>query len=285
MQGLRGAVHYFPPGPAGIDDDDEEALSDGDGLSQPGRPTGGSLLARLRSRVVSPLGGIFSGSHSGYRSINVNANTLPSNGSEATIFSTGTQSTLSGHGSNGSVSSGLSDQTCVSSIQPSDSRQRACTWFNEHELVQVEYDQGKLKEIKKGKKPEKPADHDALLADAPQSAGESRGTNTPAQEEDGEWVGLSYTLALSKRSDCHTPTPGEHSKSREAWAALAPPEARFQEWMSWRRTLDTVQFDEKARARAKMYVDERRVREWLACQVRRPGSPPSCIQPVVKITR
>ncbi|KZT20656.1 hypothetical protein NEOLEDRAFT_1245101 [Neolentinus lepideus HHB14362 ss-1] len=201
MQGSRGNYHYFPTGPDGVDDDDSDSptLSDGDSFPRSRRPNHGSILARLKNRMVSPFGSIFSNPHSGpgYQSVRTSLNSVPSDGS-GTLSSGTTQESLS------------SGSTCVS-ITASDSRPRSCTWFNDDELTQVDCDQQRLKEIKKGKRPEKPTDYDTLLADITQDR-----ENDTLVQDDGEWVGLEHTVELSRRdrrpSDCHTPTAGEYSK-------------------------------------------------------------------------
>ncbi|KAF8164827.1 hypothetical protein B0H34DRAFT_213982 [Crassisporium funariophilum] len=112
------------------------------------------------------------------------------------------------------------------------------------------YTSSKLLEVKEGKKPERAIDihkgsdttlpdHDEMIA-APSLQG---GQN--------EWYGLEYTLELSSRerqpsvTQSPTPTIGEHSKSRESWAAIHRGSVHpyfededYHQWKNWHRFLD-----------------------------------------------
>ncbi|KAJ7638387.1 hypothetical protein FB45DRAFT_902689 [Roridomyces roridus] len=103
-------------------------------------------------------------------------------------------------------------------------------------------------EIKEGKRPAPPIDFDALLVDI------SVDTDNTEASEDGqldvdsisvedkeEWYGLEYTLELSTRerrvSETQVHSAGEHSKSRESWAAIHQG-TEYHQWKNWHRYLD-----------------------------------------------
>ncbi|EPQ59708.1 hypothetical protein GLOTRDRAFT_126006 [Gloeophyllum trabeum ATCC 11539] len=302
---MDGVYHFFPPGPEGPDGNHAGGLTpsdSGDSLNN-GISTwsaqSSNILARLKNRVATTgLGSLFSNSNSGYQAVQRGALEFgPDLDSQivtlapADCAAAGTQlqesqslspsTTLAGSlhaksvssDSRSSLSTCYSEQTCIS-VPDSQSQvhQRTFTWFTEDECRDE-----RLEEIKRGKQPAKPIDYDTLLADITNDRLGLQESHTPAAVEDdiGEWVGLEYTLELSRRdrrpSELHTPTPGEHSKSRESWAAIRKgavdplrAEEDYLQWVSWRRTLDAQQFDRRSRERALLYLDERRIRDWLA---------------------
>ncbi|KAL1747749.1 hypothetical protein HDZ31DRAFT_31207 [Schizophyllum fasciatum] len=138
-------------------------------------------------------------------------------------------------------------------------------------------------DIREGKKPERfpdlgPLQDQSLCSqDSPSAA--------TADDVDGsdEWVGLEYSIELSTRerhisdSLSHA-SGGEHSKSRESWAALhagtMPPIVEDQEyarWLKWHRYLDqqderrrhkkAYAFKAHARDMALLYLEEFRLRD------------------------
>ncbi|KAF7354893.1 MFS domain-containing protein [Mycena sanguinolenta] len=151
-------------------------------------------------------------------------------------------------------------------------------------------------EIKEGKKPERPIDYDVLLADisdapaddAVLTSGDSQaGGNLLAEDDKDEWFGLEYTLELSTRerraSETHSFSAGEHSKSRESWAAIHQgtvhpffEDEEYHQWKNWHRYLDRL--DEKRKHRrgrafkvhakelAWFYVDEVHARDLMYWQ-------------------
>ncbi|KAJ7762757.1 hypothetical protein DFH07DRAFT_813353 [Mycena maculata] len=153
-------------------------------------------------------------------------------------------------------------------------------------------------EIKEGKKPERPIDFDALLADissdadspdALLSSGDSEANvSADVTDDKDEWYGLEYTLELSTRerraSGTHSFSPGEHSKSRESWAAIHEgsihpffEDEEYYQWKNWHRYLDRQ--DEKRKHRrgrafkahakelAWFYADEMHTRDMMAWQM------------------
>ncbi|KAJ7229119.1 hypothetical protein GGX14DRAFT_539045 [Mycena pura] len=149
-------------------------------------------------------------------------------------------------------------------------------------------------EIKEGKKPARPINYDALLADLPSDADGADALSLdlgedfrPGDDKD-EWYGLEYTLQLSTRerhaSETHAFSAGEHSKSRESWAAIHQgmvhpffEEEEFHCWKNWHNYLDRQ--DEKRRHRrgrafraqakelALMHADEVHIRDLMAWQM------------------
>ncbi|KAJ7666533.1 hypothetical protein B0H17DRAFT_1089590, partial [Mycena rosella] len=144
-------------------------------------------------------------------------------------------------------------------------------------------------EIKEGKKPARPIDFDALLADISSDppAAEGAGTAAPVDDTD-EWYGLEYTLELSTRerraSETQVVSVGEHSKSRESWAAIHQgtmhpffEDEEYYQWKNWHRYLERQ--DEKRRHRrgrafkahakelAWVYADEMHTRDLIAWQM------------------
>ncbi|TRM68602.1 hypothetical protein BD626DRAFT_545655 [Schizophyllum amplum] len=138
-------------------------------------------------------------------------------------------------------------------------------------------------EVKEGKKPERHICFDTLIEDYP-SYPNSPVPNTPSVVDDSaEWVGLEYTIELSTRerhisdSVAHT-AGGEHSKSRESWAAIhvgtlhpIVEEEEYMRWVHWHRYLDQLDnrrrhrkgFAFRARARdvSMLYLEEFRLRD------------------------
>ncbi|KAF8211612.1 hypothetical protein K438DRAFT_1807604 [Mycena galopus ATCC 62051] len=154
-------------------------------------------------------------------------------------------------------------------------------------------------EIKEGKKPARPIDYDVLLADisdAPADANPPLASgdlnvnvdgNLLSEDDKDEWFGLEYTLELSTRerraSETHSFSAGEHSKSRESWAAIHQgtvhpffEDEEYYQWKNWHRYLERQ--DEKRRHRrgrafraqskelAYFYVDEVHARDLMSWQ-------------------
>ncbi|KAJ7122913.1 hypothetical protein C8R44DRAFT_852693 [Mycena epipterygia] len=150
-------------------------------------------------------------------------------------------------------------------------------------------------EIKAGKRPERPIDFDALLADISNESDAALVSDTPASGGDGgdeddkdEWYGLEYTLELSTRerraSETHSFSAGEHSKSRESWAAIHQgtihpffEDEEYYQWKNWHRYLERQ--DEKRKHRrgrafkahakqlAWFYADEMHTRDLMSWQM------------------
>ncbi|KAF9464273.1 hypothetical protein BDZ94DRAFT_1308053 [Collybia nuda] len=110
-----------------------------------------------------------------------------------------------------------------------------------------EYPPSNSLEIQEGKRPERPIYHDSSITSLQRS--------TPAPQtfqkapQDDEWFGLEYTLELSTRerrpSGAQSFSVGEHSKSRESWAALHQgmihpffEDEDYYQWKNWHRYLD-----------------------------------------------
>ncbi|PPQ83648.1 hypothetical protein CVT25_006254 [Psilocybe cyanescens] len=100
-----------------------------------------------------------------------------------------------------------------------------------------------LREIKEGKKPERVVDPDVNIGCEPDSCV----LNT--HEDPEEWYGLEYTLEMSSRerqpSESQSFSAGEHSKSRESWAAIHRgtihpffEDEDYRQWKNWHRFLD-----------------------------------------------
>ncbi|KAJ6516372.1 hypothetical protein C8R45DRAFT_959919 [Mycena sanguinolenta] len=151
-------------------------------------------------------------------------------------------------------------------------------------------------EIKEGKKPERPIDYDVLLADISDAPADDAALtsgdpqvdgNLLAEDDKDEWFGLEYTLELSTRerraSETHSFSAGEHSKSRESWAAIHQgtvhpffEDEEYYQWKNWHRYLDHQ--DEKRKHRrgrafkvhskelAWFYVDEVYARDLMYWQ-------------------
>ncbi|KAJ6627358.1 hypothetical protein B0H10DRAFT_2210301 [Mycena sp. CBHHK59/15] len=146
-------------------------------------------------------------------------------------------------------------------------------------------------EIKEGKKPARPICYNALLedlagpADAPLG---DAGLDVAAGDDGDEWYGLEYMLELSTRerraSDPHSFSAGEHSKSRESWAAIHQgtvhpifEDEEYYQWKSWHRYLDREDerrrhrrgraFKARAKERAWAYADEMRTRDLAVWQM------------------
>ncbi|KAG6916375.1 hypothetical protein DXG01_007096 [Tephrocybe rancida] len=115
------------------------------------------------------------------------------------------------------------------------------------------------REIKEGKKPDRSFDiSDDLHENFPSPKKETRHHHPQAAVHDGrdEWYGLEYTLELScrERLPSDTKSAGEHSKSRESWAAIHQgtihpffEDEEYYQWKNWHRYLDRQ--DERKRHR------------------------------------
>ncbi|KAG5643267.1 hypothetical protein DXG03_001277 [Asterophora parasitica] len=149
-------------------------------------------------------------------------------------------------------------------------------------------------EIKEGKKPERTDCYDAQVEDV--SGQEStifdadmsdrsqiRPRVTKVDDRD-EWYGLEYTLELScrERLPSATRSAGEHSRSRESWAAIHQgsihpffEDEDYYQWKNWHRFLDRqderrkhkrgLEFKARSKELAWFYEDEiktRRVMYW-----------------------
>ncbi|KAG6856363.1 hypothetical protein H0H87_005273 [Tephrocybe sp. NHM501043] len=139
-------------------------------------------------------------------------------------------------------------------------------------------------EIREGKKPDRSFE-DIPLHDLPTT--EISRNRVPAAEYDDkdEWYGLEYTLEVScrERLPSDTKSAGEHSKSRESWAAIHQgtmhpffEDEDYYQWKNWHRYLDRQDerkkhqrgFEFKARSKnlAWVYVDEIHTRDLLYWQ-------------------
>ncbi|KDR74379.1 hypothetical protein GALMADRAFT_141424 [Galerina marginata CBS 339.88] len=146
------------------------------------------------------------------------------------------------------------------------------------------YTSSRISEVWEGKKPERfIAENDVFGRQTPDAAGDSGAVI----DDPDEWYGLEYTLEVSSRdrqpSQTQSFSAGEHSKSRESWAAIHRgcihpffEDEDYHQWKNWHRFLDRQ--DEKKRhrrgyefkARSKnlawLYVDEIRTRDVLHWQ-------------------
>ncbi|TDL29169.1 hypothetical protein BD410DRAFT_892515 [Rickenella mellea] len=133
----------------------------------------------------------------------------------------------------------------------------------------------------KGKKPAPPLPYETLIADAYTDTVDGAAEDV-ATEELREWHGLQYALDLSRRqrsnsstsmSTMSSSTTGEHSKSRESWAAIHQgsvhpfyEDKEFLEWKRWHRHLERaekrmrrrriLEFEHDAHRKANLFVDE-----------------------------
>ncbi|KAG5634688.1 hypothetical protein H0H81_001093 [Sphagnurus paluster] len=152
-----------------------------------------------------------------------------------------------------------------------------------------------LLEIKEGKKPARSICYDTLIEDAPghspsnsfQIENDTQETHPAiaAFDDRDEWYGLEYTLELScrQRLPSDTKSAGEHSRSRESWAAIHQgsihpffEDEEYYHWKNWHRHLDRQ--DERRKHRrgwafkahskelAWFYVDEMRTRDVMYWQ-------------------
>ncbi|RDB15664.1 hypothetical protein Hypma_003987 [Hypsizygus marmoreus] len=145
-------------------------------------------------------------------------------------------------------------------------------------------------EIKEGKKPERPVCYDALIDDIPRRP--NTATMDPNQsagvlDDRDEWYGLEYTLELSCRdrlpSDTKSFSAGEHSKSRESWAAIHQgtihpffEDEDYYQWKNWHKYLDRqderrkhkrgFEFKSRSKDLAWFYADEMRTRDVMYWQ-------------------
>ncbi|GLB33288.1 hypothetical protein LshimejAT787_0101720 [Lyophyllum shimeji] len=170
---------------------------------------------------------------------------------------------------------------------------------NQEEYDDVEYDRAHSHslEIKEGKKPERPsADCDDILNDdSPKSASTSisisrdidskpqNGPSVAVNDDHDEWYGLEYILELScrERLPSDTKSAGEHSRSRESWAAIhqgriQPFLEDYYQWKNWHRYLDRRdqrrkhqrgwEFKARSRDLAWLYADEMKTRDVMYWQ-------------------
>ncbi|KAF9563349.1 hypothetical protein CPC08DRAFT_816644 [Agrocybe pediades] len=144
---------------------------------------------------------------------------------------------------------------------------------------QVVYLGPQLQEVKEGKKPERCPD-DVPVQDP--------GASSAIAEDNDEWYGLEYTLELSTRerqpsNSTQSCSGGEHSKSRESWAAIHQgmihpffEDEDYHQWKNWHRFLDHQEEKKKhkkgyefkvlSKDKAWLYVDEIRTRNVLYWQ-------------------
>ncbi|KAI4522413.1 hypothetical protein K525DRAFT_283779 [Schizophyllum commune Loenen D] len=138
-------------------------------------------------------------------------------------------------------------------------------------------------EVREGKKPERRT-HEGPPADDFSGFPTSSAASTPAVADDSEeWVGLEYSIELSTRErhisdNLSHASAGEHSKSRESWAALHAgtmhpivEEEEYARWVNWHRYLDQQEerrrhkkgYEFKARSRemALLYLEQFRLRD------------------------
>ncbi|KAI5894446.1 uncharacterized protein SCHCODRAFT_02541058 [Schizophyllum commune H4-8] len=139
-------------------------------------------------------------------------------------------------------------------------------------------------EVREGKKPERRIYEEPPGDDFSGTLDFSAAASTPAVADDSEeWVGLEYSIELSTRerhiSDALShASAGEHSKSRESWAALHAgtmhpivEEEEYSRWVNWHRYLDQQEerrrhkrgYEFKARSRemALLYLEELKLRD------------------------
>ncbi|KAL1727449.1 hypothetical protein EV714DRAFT_217251 [Schizophyllum commune] len=138
-------------------------------------------------------------------------------------------------------------------------------------------------EVREGKKPERRINEEPP-ADDFSGFPTSSAASTPAVADDSEeWVGLEYSIELSTRERHISDTlshasAGEHSKSRESWAALHAgtmhpivEEEEYARWVNWHRYLDQQEerrrhkkgyaFKAHSREMALLYLEEFRLRD------------------------
>ncbi|KAG6888634.1 hypothetical protein C0995_006878 [Termitomyces sp. Mi166 len=140
-------------------------------------------------------------------------------------------------------------------------------------------------EIKEGKKPDRSFD---TLNDDTENYGSQKSKSSPpvaVHDDRDEWYGLEYTLELSyrERLPSDTKSAGEHSKSRESWAAIHRgtihpflEDEDYYQWKNWHRYLDRqderkkhkrgLEFKARSKDLAWLYVDEMHTRDLLYWQ-------------------
>ncbi|OBZ77034.1 hypothetical protein A0H81_03807 [Grifola frondosa] len=141
-------------------------------------------------------------------------------------------------------------------------------------------------QIKEGKRPQRSICYDTLIDDISNEqthAGVPPPHNLTSRNNSDEWFGLEYTLELSRRdvqvSEGALSIAGEHSKSRESWAAihagLVHPDfedIEFLRWRKWHRYLEyqeqkhrvqrVMTFATDCDELAELYLEEWRMRKW-----------------------
>ncbi|KAF5357707.1 hypothetical protein D9758_007532 [Tetrapyrgos nigripes] len=189
-------------------------------------------------------------------------------------------------------SSGLS----VSSISTSFSLQD--TSLNQFEDTQDRdgdsvYTPEHLQEVREGKKPERSICYDTSiddLTDTNEPENMQTEIENSALDDEGEWYGLQYTLELSTKERrasegfSYDQSMGEHSRSRESWAALhlghCHPffeDEEYQHWRNWHRFLDLqderrrhrkgIEFKIRSKELAWCYMSEMKMRELMYAQI------------------
>ncbi|KAG6878355.1 hypothetical protein C0993_008113 [Termitomyces sp. T159_Od127] len=168
---------------------------------------------------------------------------------------------------------------------------------DKHYDLKYEYDAGESfvernrsrshsSEIKEGKKPDR--SFDTLGDDTEEDYGSQKSDSlspVAVYDDRDEWYGLEHTLELScrERLPSDTKSAGEHSKSRQSWAAIHRgtihpflEDEDYYQWKNWHRYLDRQDerkkhkrgFEFKARSKdlACLYVDEMHTRDLLYWQ-------------------
>ncbi|KAH7930061.1 hypothetical protein BV22DRAFT_86740 [Leucogyrophana mollusca] len=145
------------------------------------------------------------------------------------------------------------------------------------------------KEIKEGKKPERPICYDSLIEDITGVSVTSNAGVNLGDDTGDEWYGLEYTIEISRRdrrpSDNYVPSAGEYSKSRESWALIHQgtvdpcfEDQEYSRWKRWHRYLekeDRVKmkiahaFSACADDLAWIFVEEVKARRWMRWQKER----------------
>ncbi|KDQ65018.1 hypothetical protein JAAARDRAFT_188281 [Jaapia argillacea MUCL 33604] len=210
-----------------------------------------------------------------------------SSSSTLSSFFSGNVTTSSASGSSdGTLVSPSSSENTYNKSSGSGFREHSCAWWKEDELP---VDEEHLREVREGKKPQKALDYDTLIADITNNLVPSEESITP-QDEQEEWYGLECTLELSRResqlSQVHQ-VVGEYSKSYQSFSTLHPSDSnsnshyQYVQWRRWRAYIDNqerelrkmkvVEFLTRSEEMAWVYVEERRMREWVAVHLEEYG--------------
>ncbi|KAF8075880.1 hypothetical protein FPV67DRAFT_1664201 [Lyophyllum atratum] len=166
---------------------------------------------------------------------------------------------------------------------------------DEYDVMEYNRSHSHSLEIKEGKKPERSENYDTLINDTiSNTSNDVIGPDlnvaqnhqlVAVRDERDEWYGLEYTLELScrERLPSDTKSAGEHSRSRESWAAIHRgrihpffEDEDYHQWKNWHRYLDRQderrkhkrgwEFKARSKDLAWFYVDEMKTRDVMYWQ-------------------
>ncbi|KAG6853171.1 hypothetical protein C0991_006349 [Blastosporella zonata] len=153
--------------------------------------------------------------------------------------------------------------------------------YDEENALESNRSDSYSREIKEGKKPDRSFES-PIVHNLPAVHNLS---SVAVHDDRDEWYGLEYTLAVSgrERLPSDTKSAGEHSKSRESWAAIHQgtihpffEDEDYYQWKNWHRYLDRQderkkhrrgwEFKARSKELAWFHVDEMRTRDFLYWQ-------------------